>query len=346
MKYLLFALLFVSIISCKEDDETNALKKHQDIRNELFNEDNLQTITFKLVNDTLITGKRGTTLFLPKNLFENYSGGLITLRFKEFYSKEDMLQNGLSTLTDKGELLESSGMFYINFLESDKQLKIKSDQNYIVSTQQNIKPGSRIYNVKNESLFEWSLNEEPIYVRIPDALKNYQFGIAPLDNGVGGYFKEVLFNELDKIISEDSLKIAEIIQKDSINRQTHRSITTTVFEFRSSSLGWINIDLLLKQVEENDFMITSKNADSDYLSVFVIYSDYNSMYDFAIEDFNGKSKKSFKIIGSGKIIFLYKQNEKVYFDQWYFNEEIKNFEIDLNFKEVSLSNLKKEIITN
>ena len=135
MKRLAFLLIAVLFISCQEDKkfetEISSISKMQNITN-LLKIDKLQTFEFILKEDTLFVGKEGTKIFIPKDLFKNYTNGKITFELKEFYAKEDMILNGLSTITEKDELLESSGMFYINFKEEGKQLNIKDGKNYTV----------------------------------------------------------------------------------------------------------------------------------------------------------------------------------------------------------------------
>ena len=117
MKTFYILLCSVVIFSCQKEKTTQELDKNSISISSQLKTDKLQTFEFVLKNDTLISGKEGTKVWITKDLFENYTNGKITFELKEFYSKEDMILNGLSTVTNKDELLESSGMFYINFKE-------------------------------------------------------------------------------------------------------------------------------------------------------------------------------------------------------------------------------------
>ena len=56
---------------------------------------------------------------MNKNLFKNYTNGLIKLELIEYYDLNDLALNSLETITNDSKLLESSGVLYINFLDGN-----------------------------------------------------------------------------------------------------------------------------------------------------------------------------------------------------------------------------------
>jgi hypothetical protein len=213
MKKIILFFVAIIFISCQEEKKVETdntpISKVKDLANS-FKTDKLQTFEFILKEDTLFTGKEGTKIFIPKDLFENYTNGKITFELKEFYTKEDIILNGLSTITDKDELLESSGMFYINFKEEGKQLNIKKGKNYNVEVANKPLSNSNIYYNDNDSIFRWKLSDEKMYVDIPDIVRNYKFGLM---NGEGGYYKEVPIENLTKVKRQDSIELSRLMQE-------------------------------------------------------------------------------------------------------------------------------------
>ena len=274
--YIILLLTVLLCTSCQEDITSN-LKQ---IENQLKTE-NTSTSTFTLKNDTVLKGKLGTQIFIPKDLFANYTNGKITFELKEYFSKEDIILNGLSTITDKDELLESSGMIYINFTEEGKQLTIKEGKRYKAQLPNKILANSNLYSNANDSIFKWEFIE-PILRRkdttISDVVKNYKFGIKTDVNGKGGFFRDVVLTETNtiaKIQKEDSLKIIKLKKR----KTTEKKIAATdmaEFEFEDvvyDEYAAIKNDTALsevqklsiinqKEIQRNDFYSKSYEVDT------------------------------------------------------------------------------------
>lgn len=381
MKKLILFFISLILISCQEEKkvetENNAVVKIKDLAKS-FKTDKLQKIEFTLKEDTLLIGNEGTKIFVPKDLFENYNKGKITLELKEFYSKEDMILNGLSTINDKDELLESSGMFYINFKEDTKQLNIKEGKNYKIDVKYKPLPNSNIYFNDNDSIFKWKLSNEKMFTEIPDIIRNYKFGLT---NAEGGYYKSVLNENLSKVKRQDSLELLKLMQEDlrSVNseiaivepnfnenddilkdnaltenqkeeriknRKSFFNTKNEIYNFASNKLGWINCDRLISPDKVADITISNlnKQLETNNYTIYFIYKDLKSLI---VQNYNSlKSQKiyNFKIKNSIKAIACCNSNGKIYYDVFYINKNSKtNF--DLNFKDTNLDNLKQELIT-
>jgi hypothetical protein len=214
MKSFYILLLSLVILSCQKEKSSLPIEENSISISSQLKTDKLQTIEFILKNDTLISGKEGTDIWISRDLFENYSNGKITFELKEFYSKEDMILNGLSTVTNKNELLESSGMFYINFKEEGKQLKIRKGKSYKVTIPNRPLEDSNIYYNDNDSIFKWELEKTDIKVLFPDILRNRAFRISVGKDNAGGFFKETTLDSLKIAQKIDSLKLIKILEEE------------------------------------------------------------------------------------------------------------------------------------
>lgn len=214
MKSFYILLLSITIFSCQKEKSSLPIEKNSIAISSQLKTEKLQTIEFFLKNDTLISGKEGTEIWITKDLFENYTNGKITFELKEFYSKEDMILNSLSTVTNKDELLESSGMFYINFKEEGKQLKIKKGKSYEVTIPNKPLADSNIYYNDNDSIFRWELAKTDIKVLFPDILRNRAFRISVGKDNAGGFFKETTLDSLKIAQKIDSLKLIKILEEE------------------------------------------------------------------------------------------------------------------------------------
>ena len=374
MKSFYILLCSVVIFSCQKEKTTQELEENSISISSQLKTDKLQTFEFILKKDTLISGKEGTKVWITKDLFENYTNGKITFELKEFYSKEDMILNGLSTVTDKDELLESSGMFYINFKEGNKQLKIKNRKSYKVEIPNKPLAESNIYYKDNDSIFRWELSENKIYTEISDIVRNleyFNYGKHEYENIPDKFKKRVIIDSLEIVKKRDSLKYLKILndinkkrvedliesnsewdtaledqnltEEEKITRYNFYQNQNEIYSFTSNKLGWINIDKIIAyEVKKN---ITFKNTEEyNEYSLNLIYLDNQSILSHYLNNFN-RHTNSIKIIGKIKLVIYANSGNKIMFDSFYIDKNSKS-EFDLNFKETTLDKLKQELISN
>jgi mono/diheme cytochrome c family protein len=114
---LVLLLLFTSIFfSCQRSDSGKVKG--------FLNTDNLQSQVFEINanEDALIKTKYGTKLKLPAG-FVKTNAKIITLEIKEAFSSAEIIQAGLTTLSN-GKPLRSAGMIYINAKDVNTTLKL------------------------------------------------------------------------------------------------------------------------------------------------------------------------------------------------------------------------------
>lgn len=375
MKSFYILLFSIAILSCQKEKTSLPIEENSIAISSQLKTNKLQTFEFVLKNDTLISGKEGTSIWITKDLFENYTNGKITFELKEFYSKEDMILNGLSTVTDKDELLESSGMFYINFKEGDKQLKIKKGKSYDVTIPNKPLAESNIYYNDNDSIFRWELSKNKLYTEISDIVRNLEYfksGKWKYENIPDKFKKRVAIDSLEIVKKRDSLKYLKIINEDKkksiealieengewgialedknlskeekIERHSFYDNQNQIYSFDSDKLGWINIDKILVYEVEKEITFKNTNQELKYFSLNLIYQNNQSILNYNLNPFEIQSNLV-KIVGKIKVVIYANSGNKIMFDSFYIDKNSKS-EFDLNFKETSLDKLKQELISN
>lgn len=375
MKTIYILIFSIVMLSCQKEKTSLPIEENSIAISSQLKTDKLQNFEFVLKKDTLISGKEGTKVWITKDLFENYTNGKITFELKEFYSKKDMILNGLSTVTNKDELLESSGMFYINFKEGDKQLKIKKGKSYDVTIPNKPLAESNIYYNNNDSIFSWELSENKIHTEISDVVRNLEYfksGKWKYENIPDKFKKRVAIDSLEIVKKRDSLKYLKIINEDKkksietlieengewgialedknlskeekIERHSFYDNQNQIYSFASDKLGWINIDKILAYEVEKEITFKNTNQDLKYFSFNLIYQNNQSLLNYNLGQFDTYLNKT-KIIGKIKVVVYANSGNKIMFDSFYIDKNSKS-EFDLNFKEITLDKLKQELISN
>ena len=375
MKTIYILIFSIVMLSCQKEKTSLPIEENSIAISSQLKTDKLQNFEFVLKKDTLISGKEGTKVWITKDLFENYTNGKITFELKEFYSKEDMILNGLSTVTDKDELLESSGMFYINFKEGDKQLKIKKGKSYDVTIPNKPLAESNIYYNNNDSIFSWELSENKIHTEISDVVRNLEYfksGKWKYENIPDKFKKRVAIDSLEIVKKRDSLKYLKIINEDKkksiealieengewgialedknlskeekIERHSFYDNQNQIYSFASDKLGWINIDKILVYEVEKEITFKNTNQELKYFSLNLIYQNNQSILNYNLNPFEIQSNLV-KIVGKIKVVIYANSGNKIMFDSFYIDKNSKS-EFDLNFKEITLDKLKQELISN
>jgi len=295
MKKIVYFLLGLLIISCQNEDNLQIQEVVDSLK-----VDKKQIIEFELVNDTVLVGREGTKIFVQKNMFKNYKGGLVTLELTEYFKIEEIILNSIETVTNDNQLLETSGVLYVNFKENGDQLVLNDNAKYRIEVPKNIKKKSAIYYNDNDSVFKWESSDDKIYTEIPDRFNNYRYGLTVEKDGVGGYFKTVHIESLTNEWIKDSLYI-EILKVGSRNQidyllnedvlvyegnldtlikqlRAERKNEELIYEFNASRLGYINIDRILEFEKVELISIAEPTKSFTGLHIYYIYQDNDSFY--------------------------------------------------------------------
>lgn len=126
-------------------------------------EKEFQYFTINPKRDTIIKGNEGTAIEIKANSFTG-NNILVTIKLKEFYKVSDIVFANLTTVTTKGEIIETGGMIYLEAItEKGKKLELRPD----VSIQLKFpfkarKPDMQLFSgeLNNDKDIIWKLEEQ------------------------------------------------------------------------------------------------------------------------------------------------------------------------------------------
>lgn len=118
------------------------------------------TFSIKNHRDTVLKGKNGIALFVPKNCFAtNGPASNVNIEMKEYTTAADFFFSGLTT-TSNGRLLQSGGTVYINATSNGKNVKLKDGKNITVAFP-TAKPTPNMQTFYGEKNAAGSINWQP-----------------------------------------------------------------------------------------------------------------------------------------------------------------------------------------
>ncbi len=257
LRILFIVVLFLLTSSCENEKET--VKPQNPLRN--ISEVKMQSFDLDTTSLKEIVGQKGTKILFRRDVFDVNESQKITLELKEFYDFEELLLNNINTITEKGELLESSGVIYLDFKSDGKSLSLKENEKIGITFPDDRVGTNGIYSASVDTLNQFTWKEQEVYVTIMEFDEEY--GI-----------------ELEKSIPRDSLRyylreidtlIPEMLPGQT--RVPNYNITGRVF---LDKLKWINIDVVVKPDYLVNFELVPNLKELDYLKVYFVYNDINS----------------------------------------------------------------------
>ena len=133
-KLLIFLSIFFVLQACKTEKKYTAVNSLADIKTNLSEPEQQSEIDAS--KDNLITGEKGTKIFLPANSLVFADGSIpkstVQINFSECYSTKDFLANNLST-TSHSYLLETGGMIHISARADGKELFVSADKSLSIA---------------------------------------------------------------------------------------------------------------------------------------------------------------------------------------------------------------------
>ena len=268
MKNLLIILFGAFLLSsCNEEKVAE---------NKIFNpfqiNENVQSQIFEL--DTIqlkeITGKYGTKIYFDRNSFIVKGSDKITMELKEFYNIQDLIENNIRTLTKDNELLESSGVIFLNFKSNGEDIELAGNSTIGVRFPIELSKRDQLFSgtIDTTSQISWTQTESYFTVMRYD--KTYaidiQFEIT-LDSLP--YYRE-LWRKQDSIYELTANPTEKIESK-----------VGTALTF--NKLGWINIDRIVEQTEKRHFSINNEK-EVDGIVIYIVYENLNSFTSYYPED--------------------------------------------------------------
>jgi hypothetical protein len=127
---LLFASCSTDTKEDKRDIPVNSLK---DVLTNLA--PTPQTFEINPTEETILTGDKGTAVYIPADAFQFANGttptGKVNVELKECYSLTDMIAENMNT-TSGHRILETGGMIYFNATAEGKRLSVKDGKAYVI----------------------------------------------------------------------------------------------------------------------------------------------------------------------------------------------------------------------
>ena len=313
----IISLILIFSISCKDDRKVD-FKPENYLQQ--ISEVELQTFELDTISLSEIKGTNGTQIWFIREAFDVAENQKITLELKEFYDFKELIFNNLNTITNKGELLESSGVIYLDFKADGKSLELKKNRRIGVSFPDNRLKNNNIYSGTVDTLNQFTWNEEEIFV------------------GVKHYNQEYAIDVL-KIIPRDSLEFYYQDIPETIPGQTENdffNITGSVFLNR---FKWINIDFVIFPDRLANFELIPRDDELENLNIYFLYSNLNSF----VSDHRTVDNLVFKNIpvkNQTNLIIVGKSDGKFYMDKINLSE-ITDEQIEIDLKETDLNEIRE-----
>ncbi len=248
----------------------------------------------------------GSQIYIPENAFENVENKKVTIKYREFHDKVDMIVNQIPMRTVNGEQLISGGMFEIYAEVNGKRVKLAKDKKITV----------RLAGLKNSEnlntyLFDpvkkaWKTIQNTftdIRVRQKEDDSELWGGSASIVGANGEVFddEEDFFDDWC-----DGCEMENFRQYDSLRFEVFKSMGI-------EEMGLYNYDKVLDEADAVP-MAAKFNISNDkkakILEVFVVYDELNTVISYYGEKpanfvlLDRKDIRIFTILKDGRVANL------------------------------------------
>jgi hypothetical protein len=134
---LLTVAIIIGVVSCKKKDNAvenitpTSIAPYSSLQN-FYSRNGVSKQIFSVsgISGGVFTSAKGTKVTIPPNAFVTQLGvpvtGVVTIEFKDIYSKSDMLLSNVPSMTYYGAPLKSAGEFFIRALEGTNALLLNT----------------------------------------------------------------------------------------------------------------------------------------------------------------------------------------------------------------------------
>ena len=269
---IVFSLLFQN---CKKEkvilNPKNELEKFSTVKKQVYN---LDTLSF-----SKIKGEKGTLIYFNRSDFNINKNSKVKVILKEYFSFEDLVFNNINTITEKGKLLESSGVIYLSFESGNEKIYPKKNKFIIVKLPKKQLKESEIFYAKPDSLNQFKWEKDKL---------NYSTIINKKDAGGGiTIYREYLipsdsisyYNEKWRKENEEyQNRINEINEMNNYGSRLlsgkYEFINFDSFIENKIERIDINAELIGDSIEQLTFYILYKNRKS-FMSLYKTNNDLN-----------------------------------------------------------------------
>jgi len=285
-------LLVLLILSCtenKKENETIVIEKENlaelkelQYQNPLKKFSRIETQKFELnlVEDSIIKGKKGTIVYFERKNYKTSPSTPLTLTLEEYYDFNELLFHQISTETNDGKLLETSGVIHLELKADDgDEIKLKEGETIQITFPDNrIINNDIYYGERNErAIMKWEKDTSLVDTTILDYSYKKTYGVdvymnikVPRDSL--GYYLELnesfAVPDIADNLGDNTPNYSPIIEPTKINLQ---------------KLNWINIDRLIEPDNFKTLTLENKKLYGNY-GVFIIYEEINSFMNYIFYD--------------------------------------------------------------
>ena len=205
----------------------------KDVKPQIFIQDASSEIRIK--------GKDGTLIVIPPNSLEDSLGisitGSIIVELKEYYRKSDMILNGLQTLSNKENILETAGMINIIVKQNNIGLELKNNSRFLIQIPNKKQLELMDFFSKTEEEDRWERNTWTERDRDDEILEKYIFNSSKF--GWINCDRFVEFDDLTEIIANvnDTIDTRVCMVFQSINSILNYSEKKNGYIFRNVPIG-------------------------------------------------------------------------------------------------------------
>lgn len=270
-KYVYFAVLgavITTFIGCEAEPKKEVQPVISVNLFKQFSNNELQVFDLDTLSYKEIIGKDGTEIEFYRENFEVPDGQKLTLELREFYDFKELLYNNIQTVTDKGELLASSGVLYISVKANGEEVYLKEGAALALVLPYGKLTNNKMYigEVDNSNDFLWK--EEAVFI------------------------SQVVYDPIYKIdiLVEHPLDSLDYYIKKAVTEQKRDELILDneyTFQTSLSKLNWINIDRVVEPDKYLDFNLQPISEDENLIAfeVYFIYKEMNSfIHDFRFDD--------------------------------------------------------------
>jgi len=312
---LILSLWALTILySCAEEKNSYNPKNHF----KKLSKVETQTYTLDTSRFVIVTGELGTTILFERDDFEVAKSDSITLKLEEYYTFEDLLFNGIQTVTDKNELLESSGVIRLNFYANGKEIHLKEGRSIEVRFPDQRLKNNQLFNGKKDSLnqFTWTLAQQNDTI---------------ITVNKGTKWQPVI---VDLILPKDS--VSEYFERERVRAEAYKRFSSAIL----SKLNWINIDRVVQEDRLLSLELQSNIEDIQYYTLYVVYENMNSFLTY-YKSSDESNFKDIKIKGNTYLIALTEAEDGFYADRILLSNLEDKTKVQLDLKEMSLEECAK-----
>jgi hypothetical protein len=253
------SLFSILILGCQNEhleiSPVDALKKMSNLKTQIFNLDTISSKTIK--------GESGTIIFFDRQQFDIPNNAKITLNLTEYDNFKDLVLNNIQTVTKDDKLLESSGVFKIEFLADGKPVNLKKGEYLEVYIPQDKMRGNILFTGVIDSLgnMKWDeiKNEPIVFEKSYTVVKRGVFVTLRGIDTLAWTYPNQNFNETDTI--------------DNLDFPVDKNLNYLIDNF-----DWINCDHYIEDFEIKLKELILTDASHKIVNVYILYHGQNSFY--------------------------------------------------------------------